>query len=59
MALTSWLDGQFICPSCDQLFFNDSSVVYDDILDDSICWQCAESLEEERKADSKTFASLL
>lgn len=49
MALTSWLDSMFSCPSCDELFFSDSSVVYNDIYGDSICWQCAESLEQEQK----------
>lgn len=52
MGLVSGWDGQFTCPSCDQLFFNDSSVVYDDAYGDSICWQCAESLEQERKDEA-------
>ena len=52
MSLVSGWDGQFTCPSCDQLFFNDSSVVYDDAYGDSICWQCAESLEQERKDEA-------
>ena len=52
MALTSWLDSMFSCPSCDELFFCDSSVVYSDLYGDSICWRCEESLEQEQKSQA-------
>lgn len=58
MALTSWLDSMFMCPLCAQLFFNEDSVVYDEIYDDSICWHCAGELEQERKTNPETFANL-
>lgn len=39
----------FDCPNCDKRYWDESSVIDDKIYGDSICWQCAEEFEVERK----------
>ena len=35
----------FDCPKCDQRFWEEASLVYDEEFDDHICWQCHEEDE--------------
>lgn len=48
MALVSFLDSEFVCPSCDQHYFTDEHVVYDEEWDDTICGHCSDELQAER-----------
>jgi len=49
MALTSFFDQEFVCPSCDERYFNDDLVVYDEEWDDTICCHCSSELQAERQ----------
>jgi len=43
------MEGGFMCPLCNELYWREESVIYDEEVDDTICWQCVEALDEERE----------
>ena len=49
MALISWLDSQFICPSCGSTYFHYHDSCYDEEFDDDICEHCYDELQAERR----------
>lgn len=49
MALVSWLDSQFTCPSCDQTYYFYHDSRYDEEFDDSVCEHCYDELQAERR----------
>jgi hypothetical protein len=49
MALVSWLDSQFTCPSCDQTYYYYHDSCYDEEFDDDICEHCYDELQAERR----------
>ena len=49
MALVSWFDSQFTCPSCDQTYHLYHNSRYDEEFDDDICEHCYDELQAERR----------
>jgi len=47
------MEHPFQCPLCNELYWREESVVYDSVIDDSICFQCADSLHVEREEQKK------